>query len=75
MYFKLHLWLHINKTFIKIHFKHKHRFAGQNNASFCKIGSFHAKTHQKSLVFEIGHKGTKFIIFTTEENFFKGIKF
>ena len=75
MYFELHLWLHINKTFIKINFKHKHRFAGQNNASFCKICSFRAKTRRMSLVFEIGHKGTKFITFTTEENLFKEIKF
>ena len=77
MYFKLHLWLHINKTFVKIDFKHKHRFAGQNNASFCRtfVATFRAKTRRMCLVFEIGYKGTKFITFTTEENLFKGIKF
>ena len=74
MYFKLHLWLHINKTFIKIYFKHKHSLRRANNTSFSKICSFRAKTHRISLVFEIGHEGTKLITFTTEQNFFKGNK-
>ena len=75
MYFKLHLWLHINKTFIKIYFEHKHSLRRAKHTFFYKICSFRAKTRRMSLVFEIGHKGTKFITFTTEENFFKGIKF
>jgi len=73
MYFKLHLWLHINKTYIKIYLNTNIRFVDQNNI-FCKI-CFRAKTRRIYLVFKIGHEGIKFITFTTEENLFKEIKF
>jgi len=35
----------------------------------------HFVQNRMSLIFEIGHKGTKLITFTTKENVFKGIKF
>jgi len=75
MYFKLHLWLHINKTFIKIYFKQTFASQGKTILLFAKFCSFCTKTRRKSLVYEIGYKGIKLITFTTEVNLFKGIKF
>jgi len=77
MYFKLHLWLHINKIFIKIYFKYKHSLCRVKQCFFLQnlFILFHAKTRRMGLVFEIEHEESKLITFTVEENVFKGIKF
>ncbi|KAG5308966.1 MOS1T transposase, partial [Pseudoatta argentina] len=73
--FKLHLWLHINKTFIKIYFKYKYSLRRTKQYFFSQNLFILCKNMSKNLVFEIGHEGTKLITFITKENLFKGIKF